>query len=86
MLTIPEIKTISNFETQISKVVKNISNYNDYDANQKELIDFISLEAKKCNINVENIFNKRSDSAKKILEKFKNNNDEKIKIFLKNCL
>ena len=43
MLTIPEIKTISNFETQISKVVKNISNYNDYDANQKELIDFINL-------------------------------------------
>ena len=24
MLTIPEIKTISNFETQISKVVKNM--------------------------------------------------------------
>lgn len=65
MLTIPEIKTISNLETKISKVIKNISNYNDYDANQKELIDFINLEAKKCNINVENIFNKRSDSAKK---------------------
>lgn len=86
MLTIPEIKTISNFETKISKVIKNISNYNDYDANQKELMDFISLEAKKCNINVENIFNKRSDSAKKILEKFKNNNDEKIKMFFKELL
>ena len=86
MLTIPEIKTISNLETKISKVVKNISNYNDYDTNQKELIDFINLEAKKCNINVENIFNKRSDSAKKILEKFKNNNDEKIKMFFKELL
>lgn len=72
MLTIPEIKTISNFETQISKVVKNISKYNDYDANQKELIDFINLEAKKCNIDINNIFDKQNDSAKKILEKFKN--------------
>lgn len=86
MLTIPEIKTISNFETQISKVVKNISNYNDYDANQKELIDFINLEAKKCNIDINNIFDKQNDSAKKILEKFKNNNDEKIKTFFKELL
>ena len=86
MLTIPEIKTISNFETQISKVVKNISKYNDYDANQKELIDFINLEAKKCNIDINNIFDKQNDSAKKILEKFKNNNDEKIKTFFKELL
>ena len=86
MLTIPEIKTISNFETQISKVVKNISNYNDYDANQKELIDFINLEAKKCNIDINNIFDKQNDSTKKILEKFKNNNDEKIKTFFKELL
>lgn len=86
MLTIPEIKTISNFETQVSKIVKNISNYNDYDANQKELIDFINLEAKKCNIDINNIFDKQNDSAKKILEKFKNNNDEKIKTFFKELL
>lgn len=86
MLTIPEIKTISNLETKISKVVKNISNYNDYDANQKELIDFINLEAKKCNIDINNIFDKQNDSAKKILEKFKNNNDEKIKTFFKELL
>ena len=82
MLTIPEIKTISNLETKISKVIKNVSNYNDYDANQKELIDFINLEAKKCNIDI----NKQNDSAKKILEKFKNNNDEKIKTFFKELL
>ena len=86
MLTTPEIKTISNLETKISKVVKNISNYNDYDANQKELIDFINLEAKKCNIDINNIFDKQNDSAKKILEKFKNNNDEKIKMFFKELL
>lgn len=86
MLTIPEIKTISNLETKISKVIKNVSNYNDYDANQKELIDFINLEAKKCNIDINNIFDKQNDSAKKILEKFKNNNDEKIKTFFKELL
>ena len=82
MLVLNEIKTIENIETKISKVIKNVVNYNDYE-NHKDLLNFIENEAKKYNINLNDVFNKQSDSSRKILEKFKSNNDKRIKNFFK---
>ncbi|WP_412031366.1 hypothetical protein [Metamycoplasma buccale] len=85
MLVLNEIKTIENIETKISKVIKNVVNYNDYE-NHKDLLNFIENEAKKYNINLNDVFNKQSDSSRKILEKFKSNNDKRIKNFFKELL
>lgn len=86
MLNLYEIKKNSSIETTILKIIENKSNSSEYDIKYKTLIDFISSEAKKCNINIENVFNKQSDSTKNILEKFKNNNDKKIQTFFKELL
>ena len=87
MLILPEINNKFNIESQILKIVKNDSNYKNYDDTKyKDLIEFINAEAKKCNIEITNVFDKQNDSAKKILEKFKNHNDIKIKNFFKELL
>ena len=87
MLILPEINNKFNIESQILKIVKNDSNYKNYDDTKyKDLIEFINAEAKKCNIEITNVFDKQNDLAKKILEKFKNHNDIKIKNFFKELL
>ncbi|MDC8915987.1 hypothetical protein [Metamycoplasma hyosynoviae] len=70
------------------KIVKNVVEKTENEKIQLsdeeiQMFAYIESKAKKENIDLNDVYNKRSDNAKKIVEKIKEKNDEKLDIFLK---